>query len=77
MKTEEDKKYLGQILSKDLKNYKNIKDKVNKSYGNVNKTISNLNERPFWYYTFQAAKVVRNGIKIVFLLNNTKTWIHF
>ena len=75
MKNVEDKKYLGQILSKDLKNDKNIKDKVNKSYGNVNKIITTLIERPFGKFTFQAATVMRNGILIGSLLNNSETWI--
>ena len=46
MKTVGKKKYLGQIISNDLKNEKNLKDKTNKSVGNVNnssrETIWNL-----------------------------------
>ena len=76
MKNVEDKKYLGQILSKDLKNDKNIKHKLNNSNGNVNKIITTLIERPFGKFTFQAATVMRNGILIGSLLNNSETWIH-
>ena len=75
MKNVEDKKYLGQILSNDLKNDKNINYKVNKSYGNVNKIITTLIERPFGKFTFQAATVMRNGILIGSLLNKSETWI--
>ena len=47
MKVVRGKKYLGEIITCDLKNDKNIKDKTNKGVGNVNKIISALNERPY------------------------------
>ena len=64
MLTVQEKKYLGQIVSRDLKNDKNIKDRINKSFGNVNKIITTLNERPFGSFIFQAAEVMRNGILV-------------
>ena len=73
MKTVDDKKYLGQIISKDLKNEKNIKDKTNKAVGNVNKIITTLNERPFGKFTFKAASLMRDGVLISSLLNNAET----
>ena len=76
MKCVDEKKYLGQIISKDLKNEKNLKDKTNNAVGNVNKIISTLNERPFGKYTFQGAKLMREGILIGSLLNNAETWIN-
>ena len=76
MKTVDEKKYLGQIVSKDLKNDKNITDRINKSFGNVNKIVTTLNERPFGSYTFQAAKVMRNGILVGSMLNNSEAWMH-
>ena len=45
MQNVEEKKYLGQIISRNLKNDKNIKDRINKSFGNVNKTITTLSAR--------------------------------
>ena len=44
----------------DSKHYENIKTQINKSFRNVNKTFSTLNERPLENYTFQAAKLMRN-----------------
>ena len=76
MKIVQDKKYLGQIVSEDSKNDKNIKDKVNKSFGNVNKIISTLSERPFGSFTFQAAELMRDGVLLGSMLNNSETWIN-
>ena len=42
-----EKKYLGDIVSDDLRNDKNIKDKTNKAVGNVNKILNSLSERPY------------------------------
>ena len=74
MKTVGKKKYLGQIISNDLKNEKNLKDKTNKSVGNVNKIITTLQERPFGIYNFKAAMLMRDGILMSALLNNAETW---
>ena len=71
-----EKKYLGEIISKDGKNKQNIKDKTNKALGNKNKILSGLNERPYGKYTFQAEKLMRSGMLIGSLLNNSETWIN-
>ena len=63
-------------MSKDLKNNKNKKHKVNNSNGNVNKISTTLIERPFGKFTFQAATGLRNGILIGSFLNNSETLIH-
>ena len=76
MKTVGEKKYLGQIISNDMKNEKNPKDETNRSIGNVTKIITTLNERPFGAFTFKAAKLMRDGILISSLLNNSETWIN-
>ena len=60
-------------MSQDLRNKKNIRDKTNRSVGNVNKIITTLNERPFGVYTFQAAKLMRDGVLLSSLLNNAET----
>ena len=41
------KKYLGDLISSDGKNLKNIEERTNKSFGNVDKIVATLNERPF------------------------------
>ena len=57
MKIVQDKKYLGQIVSEDSKNDKNIKEKVNKSFGNVNKIILTLSESPFGKFNFSSSRI--------------------
>ena len=47
MRLVSDKKYLGDIVTSDLKNSKNLQDRTNKGAGNVNKIHSALNERPY------------------------------
>ena len=42
MKEVSEKKYLGDIISDDGKNQKNIKDRTNKSIGNINKIVTTL-----------------------------------
>ena len=42
-----DKKYLGEILSCDNSNKKNIKGKTDRAIGKVNKILSSLHERPY------------------------------
>ena len=76
MKSVNEKKYLGDIITTDMNNEKNIKDKTNKAIGNINKIVSSLQERPYGKHTFKAAKLMRDGILIGSLLNNAETWIN-
>ena len=71
-----EKKYLGNIISSNMKNQMNIKDRTNKAVGNVNKIISGLNERPYGRYTYRAAKIMREAMVIGPMLNNSETWIN-
>ena len=52
MKSVQEKKYLGNILSHDIKNTKNIKEKADRGVGIVNVIISSLVERPYGKQTF-------------------------
>ena len=74
IQTVDEKKYLRQVIICDLRNENNIRDQTNRAVGNVNKIIKTLNERPFGVYTFQAAKLMRDGILMSSLLNNAETW---
>ena len=47
MKNIDEKKYLGDIISNEMNNYSNIKEKTNKAVGIVNKIITSLHERPY------------------------------
>ena len=74
MKNVEEKTYLGQILQSNGKNDKNIRDKINKSVGNVNKIISAIHERPYGPHTFKAALLMRQGLMLSGMLSNAEAW---
>ena len=76
MKDVLEKKYLGDIISSDGKNKKNIKDRTNKATGNVNKIVTTLNERYYGKNTFKAYKLMREGILLGSLLTNSESWIN-
>ena len=76
MKNLEEKAYLGDIVSKDGKNVKNIKNRTNKAFGNINKIISTLKERPLGKHTFKAFKLMREGLLLGGLLTNAESWIN-
>ena len=74
MKNVEKKKYLGDIISSDMKNTINIKEKTDKAIGIVNKISTCLFERPYGRNTFRAAKLLREGLLLGSLLNNSESW---
>ena len=76
MKNVDEKKYLGNILSKNMKNQPNIKDRTGKAVGNVNKIISGLYERPYGRYTYRAAKIMREAMLIGPMVNNSEVWFN-
>ena len=51
MQSVTEKTYLGDIVSIDGKNNKNIKARTDKSHGNIEKVINTLQERPLGKYT--------------------------
>ena len=57
----ESNKYLGQIISQDGKNVKNISNRANKGIGIVNKIETTLGNTPGGRYHFELAVVVRNS----------------
>ena len=76
MKEVENKKYLGDIVSKNGTNTLNIKEKTNKAMGNVNKIVLTISERSYGIHTFKAAKLMREAIIISGLLTNSECWIN-
>ena len=76
MKTVHEKKYLGDIISDDMKNHKNIKEKTDRAVGIVKKISTSLNERPYGKHTFKAAKLMREGMLLGSLLTNSESWIN-
>ena len=76
MKKVNEKKYLGRIISNNITNEKNLKDKTNRYIGNITKIVKTPSERSFGPFTLKAAKLMRDGILISSLLNNAETWIN-
>ena len=62
MESVERERYLGDILSKDLKINYNIQDRQNKGYGYVNQISSMLKEISFGLYHFSMAMLFRTTI---------------
>ena len=76
MKVVESKKYLGEIISSDGGNKKNIKEKTDRAIGNVNNIVSSLHERPYGKHTFIAASIMRDAMLLGAMLCNAESWIN-
>ena len=76
MKVVEEKKYLGDIITKDGKNSRNIRERTNKAQGNINHIVNSLMERPYGRHRFKAAKLMRDAILLSGLLTNTESRIN-
>ena len=76
MKNVQENKYLGDIISCDMKNTINIKEKTNKAIYIVNRISTCLYEQPYGRYTFRAANILREGLLLGSLLNNCESWIN-
>ena len=70
------KKYLGDIISDDMKNIKNIKEKINRGVGIVKKILTSIIERPYGRHTYKAAKLMREGMLLGAMLINAESWIN-
>ena len=62
MEEKKDEKYLGDIISNDGRNLKNIKARVHKGRGIVNKIMKILDEIPLGKLYFQIAIILRNKL---------------
>ena len=66
--------YLGDIISADGKNTKNIKDRTAKGIGLMSQIFNILNSVSFGSYTFQISLLLRNLILVNGMLTNAETW---
>ena len=71
-----EKKYLGDIISFDVKNKKNIVEKTNRAVGITNKISTTLSERPYGRHHYKAAKLMRESMMFGSMLNNSESWIN-
>ena len=74
MEEKEQEKYLGDIISNNGKNTKNIKLKLNKGQGMVNEIMTILEE--IWYgkHHFEVAVLLRNALLVSSMLCNAEAW---
>ena len=71
-----EKKYLGDIISSDGRNIKNIKERSNKGNGTINNIVSSLGVRPYGKHEFKAYKIMREGLLLGGRLKNIESWIN-
>ena len=74
MEDKEEECYLGDIISKDGKNIKNIKRRIIKGKGIVQRISNILKDIPFGKLFFQVAKILRNSLLVSSLLCNSEAW---
>ena len=67
------KKYLGSIISDNLKNDANVIEKANRGVGSVNKIVNIINERPFRKHAYRAAALIRESLLLTTMLSNAET----
>ena len=71
-KTEE--KYLGDLISSDGRNIKNIKARVAKGIGITNKILTILEGIPFGKHYFEVGILLRNSLLVSSMLFNAEAW---
>ena len=72
----QDEKYIGDVISKDVHNLKNIQIRVNKGKGIVRKIINILEGIPFGKLYFQVEVLLRNSLLVSSLLCNSEAWFN-
>ena len=74
MENKNDEKYLGDVISKDGRNIKNIQSRVNKGTGIVRKILTMLDNIQFGKYHFEAGVILRNSLLVSSMLFNSEAW---
>ena len=77
MEEVKDEKYLGDILSADGKNAKNIKERVSKGMGIIANILNILDLICFGPFTFEIAILLRNSMLINGFMTNSEVWYNF
>ena len=74
MKSANQEKYLGDIISKDGKNTKNVAARKNRGTGIIIQIQSILEDICFGKYHFEVAMILRNSFLLGSLLTNAEAW---
>ena len=76
IKEVEDEKYLGDIVTSDGKNHKNMLARRNRGIGVVTQIMTKLEDICVGKYFFQVAVIWRNTYLISSLLTNAEAWFN-
>ena len=71
-----EERYLGDIISKDGKNLKNIQARISKGKGIIKKICSILEDVPFGKLFFEVAIILRNTLLVSTVLCNSEAWFN-
>ena len=71
MEEKKEEKYLGDVISRDGKNIKNIKARVAKGKGIVTRIMTILEGIPFGQFYFEIAVILRNSLLVSSMLCNS------
>ena len=74
MELKEEEKYLGEIISKDGRNLKNIRARVNKGIGIMKNILNLLDGIPFGKFYYEVAIILRNSLFVSSVLYNSEVW---
>ena len=70
----EEEKYLGDVISVDGKNIKNIKMRIKKGKGIVNRILTMIDGIGFGKQYFKIGIILRNSLLVSSMLNNSEAW---
>ena len=76
IKKVQEKKFIGDIISRNGTNKANIKQRTNKTHGNVNKFVTTVNEIPYERHLFKAVNLMKESILLGGLLTNVEGLIN-
>ena len=74
MEEKHEEKYLGDIVSSDGRNIKNIKSRIAKGTGIVNKILTMLDGIPFGKHYFKVGVLLRDSLLVSSMLFNCEAW---
>ena len=74
MEGKKEEKYLGDIISTDGRNIKNIKARVAKGKGIVSRIMTILEGIPMGEFNFEIAMILRNSLFVSSMLCNSEAW---